>query len=52
MEQIEKLREIVNGSSNIVFFGGAGFPRRAASRISEAWTDYITRLMTIPRKRF
>lgn len=24
MEQIEKLREIVNGSSNIVFFGGAG----------------------------
>ena len=24
MEQIEKLKEIVNGSSNIVFFGGAG----------------------------
>ena len=24
MEQIEKLREIINGSDNIVFFGGAG----------------------------
>ena len=24
MEQIEKLREIINGSNNIVFFGGAG----------------------------
>ena len=24
MEQIEKLREIIDGSNNIVFFGGAG----------------------------
>ena len=36
-EEIRKLKEIIDGSDNIVFFGGAG--PRAASPTSAAWKD-------------
>lgn len=52
MGQMEKLREMVNNSDNIVFFGGAGFPRKAGFPISEVWTDFTTRNTIIRRKLF
>lgn len=35
MEQLERLREIVNGSNNIVFSEAQVFPQKAGYRISE-----------------
>ena len=49
--EVERLQEFVDKYDNIVFFGGAGVPQRAESRISEVRTDFIIRSMTILRKR-
>lgn len=49
-EQIRKLKELVDGSDNIVFSAGRVFPPRAASPISAAWTDCITRSSAIRRR--
>lgn len=49
--EIGKLQKIIDESNNIVFFGGAGFPRKAGSRIFEARTGCITRSMIIRRRR-
>lgn len=45
MSNIDTFLQMVKDSDNIVFFGGAGVPRRAVSRTSGAWTDCITRSM-------
>ena len=49
-EKIERLKEWIEGSENIVFFGGAGVSTKAGFPISEARTDCITRNMPILRK--
>ena len=36
------LAELFGTHKRVVFFGGAGVPRRAASPISAAWTACIT----------
>ena len=41
-EAIQKLKDLVDQSDNIVFFGGAVFPRNPAFRISAAPTDCTT----------
>lgn len=42
-EQIRRLKELVDGSDNIVFSAGQASRPRAASPISAAWTGCITR---------
>ena len=49
-EKIEKLKEWIDGSDNIVFFGGAGVRRKAESLISEARTAFTIRSMPIRRR--
>lgn len=49
-EQIRKLKELVDGSHNIVFSAERACRRRAASRISAAWTGCITRSSAIRRR--
>ena len=41
-ENVLKLKEWIDGSDNIVFFGGAGV-RNQACQTLEVWTDFITR---------
>ena len=50
MNAMEQLREMINNSNNIVFFGGAGVSTE--SGIPEVRTDFIIRNMTIRRKPF
>ena len=38
-EEIRKLKEIIDGSDNIVFFGGAGVSTESGIPDSAAWTD-------------
>ena len=45
-ENIKKLKEIIDGSDNIVFFGGAGVSTESGV------PDYIIRNMHIHRKLF
>ena len=52
MNGTEKLKELINGSNNIVFFGGAGVSTEAGFLIFEVRTDFITRSMIIRRKPF
>ena len=51
-EKFKKLKEIIDGSDNIVFFGGAGVSTEVVFRILEVWTDYTIRNMIIHRKQF
>ena len=44
-EAVAKLKEWVDGSQNIVFFGGAGVSTESGIRISVRWTACITRNM-------
>ena len=41
-EKWRQLKEWIDGSDNIVFFGGAEYPRKAGFRISAVWTGSIT----------
>lgn len=52
MGQIEQLRQWVNESENIVFFGGAGVSTESGIPDSEAWMAFITSSTTILRKRY
>lgn len=50
-EAIRKLKDLTDGSDNIVFFGRAPvFPRNPGFRISAAPTDCITRSGSIRLK--
>ena len=49
MDNIQQLKQWIDGSDRIVFFGGAGVS--TASRIFAAWTACITRSMTIRPRR-
>lgn len=49
-EKIKKLKEIIDGTDNLVFFGGAGFLQRAVFQIFEAQMDYTARNMIFRRK--
>ena len=51
-EKIQKLKEIIDGSDNIVFFGGAGVSTESGVPDLEVWTDYTIRNMIIHRKQF
>ena len=42
MDEIKRLQEMVDESSSIVFFGGAGVSTESGIRISAAWTAFIT----------
>ena len=42
-DSIKRLKELVGGSDNIVFFGGPAFPQSPASRTSAALAAYITK---------
>ena len=52
MNQIEQLRQWVNESDNIVFFGGAGVSTKAVFRIFAVWTVSIISSMIIRRKPY
>ena len=52
-EEIKKLKELIDGTDNIVFFGGAGVStEKAVSRIFAAWTGCTTSSGTTRLKRF
>ena len=51
-EKIQKLKEIIDGSDNIVFLAEQEFPQKVVFRILEVWTDYTIRNMIIHRKQF
>ena len=48
-EKWQQLKDWINESDNIVFFGGAVFLRKAAYRISAVWTDCIIRNISTRR---
>ena len=48
MNAMEQLREMINNSNNIVFFGGADCLRRVELWTSGVWMDCIIRSMTSP----
>ena len=50
--QIAKLKEWVDASDNIVFFGGAGVSPKVESRISARWMVCTTNNTSIRRKPF
>ena len=50
-EEVAKLQKIIDDSSRIVFFGGAGVSRRVIFRISGVRTDFISRSISIRRSR-
>ena len=52
MTGTEQLKQWIEASDNIVFFGGAVCQRKAEFRIFEVWTGYIIRNMIIRRRRF
>lgn len=51
MEQLQKLKEIIKNSNNIVFFGGAGvsleFQPKVTFQILEVILDYINKKIWI-----
>ena len=51
-EKIAKLKEWIDGSDNIVFFGGAGVSTESAFRISARWTVYTTSSTSTRRRPF
>ena len=52
MNEIEKLQQMIDESSSIVFFGGAGVSTESGIPVLEAWTGFIIRNMIIRRRRF
>lgn len=52
MNGTEKLKELVDGSNNIVFFGGAGVSTESGIPDFEVRTDFIISSMIIRRKPF
>ena len=51
-ESVKKLQEIIDGSDNIVFFGGGrSVDRRAGFRTSAVWTASTIRSMIFRRRR-
>ena len=52
MTGIKQLKEMIENSDNIVFFGGGGYLQRVESRISEVWTAYIIKNMIIRRRPY
>ena len=52
MNGTEKLKELINGSNNIVYFGGAGVSTESGIPDFEVRMDFITRSMIIRRKPF
>lgn len=51
-EEIKKLKELIDGTDNIVFFGGQASQLRAVFRIFAAWTGCTTSSGTTRLKRF
>lgn len=51
-EKIQKLKEIIDGSDNIVFFGGAGVSTESGVPDFRSVADYTIRNMIIHRKQF
>ena len=51
-QKVAKLQEMIDGSDNIVFFGGAGVSTESGYLISEARTGCIIRNMTILRRQY
>lgn len=51
-KEIEILQHMIDESSKIVFFGGAGFLQKAEFQIFAALMDFITRNMTIRQRQF
>lgn len=41
MKKINRLKEIINNSDNILFFGGAGYPLKVVYQTSEVVMAYI-----------
>ncbi len=50
-KKIEKLKEIIDASENVVFLAEPVCRRKAESRISEAWMVCTTRNINIRRKQ-
>lgn len=44
-EKINRLKEIINNSDNILFFGGAGFPLKVVYETSEVVMAYIIKVI-------
>ena len=51
-DEIKRLKELVDGSSRIVFFGGAGVSTESGSLTFAAPMDSIISSGTFPPKRF
>ena len=51
-ERIQKLNELIQGSDNVVFFGGAGVSTESGIPDFRAWTDCTIRSTTILRRQF
>ena len=49
-EKIKKLKEIIDGTDNLVFFGGAGVSTESGIPDFEAQMDYTARNMIFRRK--
>lgn len=45
--EVERLQEMIDESSNIVFFGGAGVSTKVIFRIFEARMEFIISLINI-----
>ena len=50
--EIAKLKEWIDGTKNIVFFGGAGVSTESGIQIFVPWTAYTIKNMTGLRKPF
>ena len=51
-ESIHRLKELLDGSDNIVFFGGAGVSTESAFPISAAWTGCTARSSNTRRRLY
>lgn len=51
MDNIQQLKQWIDGSDRIVFFGGAGVSTESGIRISAVWMACITRNMIIRPRR-
>ena len=50
-QELETLKDWINHSDNIVFFGGAGVSTESGIPDSGVWTVFITSSMIIRRRR-
>ena len=51
-QEIARLKELTEKSRAMVFFGGGGYQRKAASPTFEAWTGCIIKPTVIRRRLF